>query len=262
VAVVVLRDGTRYSLTKPYEIRGTQARLSLTTGFLVAVRASEIDEEASKRATDAANAPPAPTPTPTVPSLTTAAGGSRVVLESVAPAPRDVAPPVERPTPSPTVNVWAFVAPTPTEPPEIPTPTSVPPPSESGGGVDYLLFAAGVSAVVTIGGFIYFANRRRTQDRPFQSINVLPVAEPSRVLKLRSGGVTPIGALGIGFGLIVFTLGSFIGWNVLTMAIGAAFVAAGASLKRKLPAKLCPSCRMEVPLEATVCGHCQRDIPA
>lgn len=75
-SIVVLRDGTRYTLTKPHEIRGTQARLSLVGGSLVAVRASEIDEEASKRATDAANAPPPPAPTPTVQSLTTAAAAS------------------------------------------------------------------------------------------------------------------------------------------------------------------------------------------
>lgn len=75
-AVVILRDGTRYDLSKPCEIRGTQARLSLTTGFFVAVRASEIDEEASRRATDAANAPRPPAPTPTVPSLATAAAAS------------------------------------------------------------------------------------------------------------------------------------------------------------------------------------------
>ena len=65
VSVVVLRDGTRYMLSRPYEVKGSQARLSLTTGQLVAVRASEIDEEASKRATEAANAPPTPTPAPT-----------------------------------------------------------------------------------------------------------------------------------------------------------------------------------------------------
>ena len=42
-SVVVLKDGTRYTLSKPYEIRGSQARLSLSNGSLVAIRASEID---------------------------------------------------------------------------------------------------------------------------------------------------------------------------------------------------------------------------
>lgn len=76
VSVVVLRDGTRYTLSKPYEIRGTQARFSLTTGSLVAVRASEIDEEASKKATETANAPPPPAPTATPPTLAAAAAAS------------------------------------------------------------------------------------------------------------------------------------------------------------------------------------------
>lgn len=61
-SIVVLRDGTRYTLAKPYEIRGTQARLSLVNGSLVAIRTSEIDEEASKRAMTGSSAPPSPAP--------------------------------------------------------------------------------------------------------------------------------------------------------------------------------------------------------
>lgn len=61
VPVVVLRDGTRYVLARPYEVRGSQARLTLTGGRLVSLPASEIDVEASKRA----SAPPPPTPLPT-----------------------------------------------------------------------------------------------------------------------------------------------------------------------------------------------------
>lgn len=65
-AVVILRDGTRYNLSKPYEIRGTQARLPLTNGTLVSVRASEIDTVATARAVEAAERPSAsPTPAPT-----------------------------------------------------------------------------------------------------------------------------------------------------------------------------------------------------
>lgn len=84
-SVVVLRDGTRYTLAKPVEIRGTQARLFLTNGTLVAVRASEIDEAASKRAIDAATAPPTSATTPTPPTLAGAAiapptSKSRVVI--------------------------------------------------------------------------------------------------------------------------------------------------------------------------------------
>ena len=49
--VVVLKDGTRYTLSKPYETRGAQARLLLANGTLVSIRASEIDVERTKRAT-------------------------------------------------------------------------------------------------------------------------------------------------------------------------------------------------------------------
>lgn len=74
--VVVLRDGTRYALARPYEIKGSQARLPLTSGVLVAVRASDVDVEASRRATEAVNAPPPPAPTPTSPTLASAAAAS------------------------------------------------------------------------------------------------------------------------------------------------------------------------------------------
>lgn len=66
VHVVVLKDGARYALTRPYEVRGTQVRLALTNGTLVSVRASAIDTAATARAIEAAGRPPAsPTPAPT-----------------------------------------------------------------------------------------------------------------------------------------------------------------------------------------------------
>lgn len=58
--VVVLKDGTRYALSKQYEVRGSQARLHLTNGTLLSVRASEIDAEATRRA----SAQPTPRPVP------------------------------------------------------------------------------------------------------------------------------------------------------------------------------------------------------
>lgn len=67
VCVVVLRDGTRYVLAKPHEIRGSQARLSLPNGSLVAIRASEIDEQATRLATTARGAAPAPPPAKALP---------------------------------------------------------------------------------------------------------------------------------------------------------------------------------------------------
>lgn len=58
--VVVLKDGTRYTLSKPYETRGSQARFHLANGTLVSVRASEIDVEMTKRAALGQGAPTPP----------------------------------------------------------------------------------------------------------------------------------------------------------------------------------------------------------
>jgi len=90
--IVVLKDGTRYTLSKPYEVRGPQARLHLANGSLVAVRVSEIDVDATKRATSGPPpGPPSParTPSPSVevgnasPSASsTAPVGSRVKLDN------------------------------------------------------------------------------------------------------------------------------------------------------------------------------------
>lgn len=81
--VVVLRDGTRYVLDKPYETRGPQVRLTLAGGRLVSLPASEIDVEASKRA----SAPPSPTPLPTArptPRVLAIVGGGEPSGTSVA----------------------------------------------------------------------------------------------------------------------------------------------------------------------------------
>lgn len=67
------------------------------------------------------------------------------------------------------------------------------------------------------------------------------------------------GTLGIVVGLAFFAAGAFGGWNLLTMGIGVAFIAAGSKATKKPPAKLCPACRFEIPLEASVCGHCQKE---
>lgn len=64
------------------------------------------------------------------------------------------------------------------------------------------------------------------------------------------------GVLGILVGLAFFGGGAFAGWNVIYMGIGAAFVAAGWATRKKPPKKLCPACRFEIPLEASVCGYC------
>lgn len=66
--VVVLKDGTRYTLSKAYEVRGSQARLLLVNGTLVSVRASEIDVEASKRASTLPTAARSPAPPATASS--------------------------------------------------------------------------------------------------------------------------------------------------------------------------------------------------
>ena len=59
-AVVVLKDGTRYEFAKPYEVRGSQVRLSPARGLLVSIPSSETDLEATRLAA----LPPTPTPPP------------------------------------------------------------------------------------------------------------------------------------------------------------------------------------------------------
>jgi len=270
VSVVVLRDGTRYTLAKPYEIKGSQARFTLKTGTLVAVRASDIDEEASKRATDAANAPPPPAPTPTPETLASATGARTVVIEQVAPEPRAVAPPVERPTPYPTVNVWAFAAPTPTEPPESPAPTATPTPKPAGffESIPVPFWIAAMGGILGIGVLSVLSGM--SARKATSTLSTLPEESPrpaaspsaSRTVAPARPKLTVAGGAGVVFGFLIFTLGAFSGWNILWMGIGGIFMALGMASKKKAPVKLCPSCRMEVPVEATVCGHCQRDIPA
>lgn len=70
------------------------------------------------------------------------------------------------------------------------------------------------------------------------------------------------GVLGITVGLVFFIAGAFGGWNLLTMGIGVAFIAAGSRATTKRPMKLCPACRFEIPVEAQLCGHCRTDQPA
>ena len=67
------------------------------------------------------------------------------------------------------------------------------------------------------------------------------------------------GVLGIMVGLAFFVAGAFGGWNILTMGIGVAFIAAGSRATKSPPKKLCPACRFEIPLEASVCGYCQKE---
>ena len=59
--VVVLKGGSRYVLSRPYEVRGSQARLPLANGSLVSIPVTEIDLEATRLAAK----PPTPTPPPT-----------------------------------------------------------------------------------------------------------------------------------------------------------------------------------------------------
>lgn len=94
-------------------------------------------------------------------------------------------------------------------------------------------------------------------DRPprRESAKAHPIPLPARKL-------TFTGGLGVFIGFALFALGAFKGWDVITMGIGAAFMAAGASTRAPRPQKLCPACRMEIPLEASVCAYCHLEQPA
>lgn len=94
---------------------------------------------------------------------------------------------------------------------------------------------------------------RPTVRRPVQ------IAAPPHPLRRtpKEPGLTAAGWLGIGFGLVLFTMGALAGLNLLLMGMGGAFMAAGSFAREKVPAKVCPACRLAIPLEASVCGHCR-----
>ena len=56
--VLVMTDGSRVETKGAWEVKGRQVVFTLPNGTLSAVRASEVDLEASRAATDAANRPP------------------------------------------------------------------------------------------------------------------------------------------------------------------------------------------------------------
>ena len=89
-----------------------------------------------------------------------------------------------------------------------------------------------------------------------------PDPDAPKPIPLPARNLTFTGGLGVFLGFALFGLGAFQGWNVVTMGIGAAFMAAGASTRAPRPQKLCPACRLEIPLEATLCGHCRTEQPA
>lgn len=82
-----------------------------------------------------------------------------------------------------------------------------------------------------------------------------PIPVPRRSLSL-------VGFLGIGVGLIVFGIGAMKGWNLILMGLGCAFIWAGSTTREKRLEKLCPACRMAIPLEARVCAFCHLEQPA
>jgi hypothetical protein len=70
-------------------------------------------------------------------------------------------------------------------------------------------------------------------------------------------GITGIGAISIFFGVGLFILAFLIGGAIPLIIIGLAFIGGGVLTRRK---RLCPACRMSVPAEATVCGHCRTEL--
>jgi hypothetical protein len=54
-------------------------------------------------------------------------------------------------------------------------------------------------------------------------------------------------------GVALFIIGALVGFNILLMLIGVAFVAAASLVE---PRRRCFKCAMTVPDGATVCGHC------
>ncbi len=77
-----------------------------------------------------------------------------------------------------------------------------------------------------------------------------PIPVPRRSLSL-------VGVAGIGVGVIIFAVGAMQGWNLILMGLGCAFIWAGPTTRERRQEKLCPACRMAIPLEAGVCAFCR-----
>ncbi len=86
-----------------------------------------------------------------------------------------------------------------------------------------------------------------------------PEPEKPRPLLPPTPRRTLVGSLAFVLGLIIFTYGAFTGVNLLTMGIGLFVIWAGTLAVTKPPKKLCPACRMEIPLEASVCAYCHKE---
>lgn len=71
--------------------------------------------------------------------------------------------------------------------------------------------------------------------------------------------VSGIGVLGMVFGFIVFGLGVLTGGNLIVCGLGLLFIGLGYSAR---PKRLCPACKLAIPKEATVCGHCRSALTA
>lgn len=71
--------------------------------------------------------------------------------------------------------------------------------------------------------------------------------------------LTAAGRIGIGFGALVFGLGVLAGPSIFWCGLGLLFIAGGYVSREK---RACPACKLEVPVGATVCGHCRRELAA
>jgi hypothetical protein len=124
-----MRDGSRIQTKGAWQVRGAQIAFTLPNGTLAAVRAADVDLEASERLTAEARAPkPAPAATPT------ARREPVLVLtdEDLAPAPR---------APAPTAPVAA--SPTPPDGAPAPAPAATPAPTgDAAAGLEVLTWSS------------------------------------------------------------------------------------------------------------------------
>jgi hypothetical protein len=95
------------------------------------------------------------------------------------------------------------------------------------------------------GGLIWWAKQPPKSVLHAPSASRPPVSSPST-------SFTPAGIIGMVASSVVFGLGVLAGFSLVPVILGLALLGAGFSSRHTPPLKLCPACRMAVPLQATV----------
>lgn len=249
---IVLRDGTVIEAKAPPTGSGTVLLYHTLKGTLTSLPAEQVDEYATARANAPKPAPPVQVEVTPPPRPTANWSGSPFGSESgVAPSFREAAP-----TPAPTAEPYVSSAPPPAE-------TK---PSSASSWAWVVIFGALGGLVVVLVALFRSARAQVEGSRTPTPLNAeddpLPSAAPPAPLLPSRRSPSVVGQIAIFFGVVVFIIGAAMGLNLIVCLTGVGFIVGGFLTRPDEAAKLCPACRMKVPLEATICGHCRSTLVA